>query len=396
MEDLRHIAVPFAQGYIHQHFLPIPALVMVVYTVAGEASLGTRLGVVVPLAYGPLAGADVQVKANYRLSSLFETRVSRLADGNINIKLDSRDSRTAGAGAELGVKLDLSQPLLPIHAALSGALAEAREVIDLLQTEWVFDNGFETLLKEHLAGISDHKDWRNFVETGLKTSPQTSFADAAKNALSDHLSDRATSWRSAATVAVDDLIDAALDGLAADQMATLSGVIGTANLPTLMKSAARDALDEATARFLAAAASQSDSLVNKLVKTANLKRFQSALDPLAPAATKLADVRVQVLVYFNRYLTYLETIKTTVRVLSENQLAAKFSYYRSRSRGTSVLADVTVTPHAAKRFADALDDLLAGKPDDLIALYDRGEPGIQLNECLLGRFVQSQRPWALA
>jgi hypothetical protein len=84
-------------------------------------------------------------------------------------------------------------------------------------------------------------------------------------------------------------------------------------------------------------------------------------------------------------------METTVRTVSANQLAAKFSYYRSGATGSSALADITVTQHAAERCREALDGLLAGKPDDLIALYNQGEPGITINQCLLGRFVESQR-----
>lgn len=396
VEDIKGISVPFANGYIHNQFLATPSLIMVVYNVQGEAELGTSLGVVAPLAYGPLVCAELKIRAHYSLTSTFETRVSRLIDGNINIKLDSKESRTTGMGTALGVKLDLSQPLLPIHEALSGTLEEAKDLIDLLQTEWTFANQFEDSVKQHLGEISNQKIWLDFIERALNPAGETPFINAAKAKLSKRLNDKGKSWRSTAILVIDEVIDNAFDNLAVNECEEIVDILGPVDIKAVIKAKIKMAIDEISNRFLETATNKSEDLVNGVVKKANLAAFHPALENIESADKKLATIKQQTLVYFDRYLSYLRAIETTVRVLSENQLAAKISYYRSRSRGTSVLADITVTPHAARHYADQIDDLLAGRPDNVVALYDQGESGIQINQCLLGRFVESRKTLGFA
>lgn len=391
VSDARHIMAPFARDFVNQHFLTAPSLVLMVYSGHGEARLSANVAVAAPLAYGPLVGAELTIDAQYRLTSTFETRIARLADGHVNIKLDSRRTSQQGSGAALGVRLDVSRALLPVHEALRATLREATQLIDTLQSEWIFSNDLHKTIQGRLQDISDHAQWQELVTQLTEPTTGQSLVAHVRSKLSQHLVDPKASWRAAALAIIDAHMEQALEALNANQRVLLNELLPGERPQRVLHAAAQIAVDDMGERFLEAASSAPGQLVKTLITRANREKFQLALQDLDIAARKIDGLRSQTLDHLTRYIACVRTIAVASQVLSENQLAAKISYYRSRSRGSSVLADITLTPHAAKKYADELDDLLAGKPDKLLELYDSGSSGITLNKSLLGRFAQSRK-----
>ena len=391
VSDVRYIMAPFARDFVNQHFLTAPSLVLMVYSGHGEARLSTSVAVAAPLSYGPLVGAALIVEAQYSLTSTFETRIARLADGQVNIKLDSRRSSQKSSGAELVVRLDVSRALSPVHEALRATLREATQLIDTLQSEWTFSDELQETIQRRLLDVSDHAQWQELLTQLIEAPTGQSLVAHAKSTLLQQRSDRKASWRGTALAIIDARIVQALEELSAEQRMLLNDMLPGEHPERVLQAAIHSAFDDIGERFLDAASSAPEQLVKTLITRANREKFRAALQDLDIAAQKIDGVRTQTLTHLTRYMSCVRAIAAASRVLSENQLAAKISYYRSRSRGSSVLADLTLTPHAARKYADELDDLLAGKPDRLLDVYESGSSGITLNASLLGRFTQSRK-----
>ncbi len=344
----------------------------------GESSIGIRVGVSEALSLGQDIGgtADITVGVNARIASDYEIHLSRestIDGGMAGLKLSVSRSRLRqrGAGASLGVELDVSglasrlrEILLEHEGALQNVLAGYRE---FLTPGTYLKNKLSDDLKDAVDEVVSNDDWKALL----------------KNTISLGLGEPAKSTKKQIKSQVIQLLTERLDGVADATSSTVdrtaSKVLGKLELEnTELGSEAKRKLTALLARYQRDLDEKVSALAeDKLEKLlAEIEAAGITVTGIENRANKaLAGVREAIA----KYETLLAKLIDGTAEAARQKIRANFETEHLQSEGRIVEVTATISALNDETQA-AYDALLSGDFDNIVELLDVETPGLTIDK----------------
>jgi predicted RNA-binding protein Jag len=390
---LTPLPLPFNDNVVAGHFIPHPSLLLSSFKRQGKLNSAAELGLSAPAAVagGVISSLSLDLSASLQLEGSFRTRLSKLDTHTINVQVESLDKQQAEASLTANIGIDIKQQMGKVHSLLSVGLDKGKALVDRLQFDWSLSEEFVNSLGAELKKLGSGNDWNSLVDSLFSDQAAKDFIKQTKQDLDEQIDAVAEDVNTELSDYITAILEDAFEEIPLEARNKINNLVQGSDPIDSARSKVQELLSERSEAFIKALSNDTKGTVDKLIGQTNLAVFRPLVKRLEQVDNRVEKVRERVTSYLQNYLKQLQKLASISKALSENELKVAISMMRSKQSSDSKLIDMDFSHAACQQHGAAIDALLCGNPDAVIALAKVDTAGITVNECLFKHVMKTAR-----
>jgi hypothetical protein len=395
---LTPLPLPFNDNMVAGHFIPHPTLLLSSFKRQGKLSSSAELGLAAPaaVASGVISSLSLDLSASLQLEGSFRTRLKKLDTHTINVQVESVDKQQAEASLTATIGIDIQKQMGKVHSLLSVGLDKGKALVDRLQFDWSLSEEFVKSLGSELKKLGSGNDWNSLVDSLFSDQAAKDFIKQTKQDLDEQIDAVAEDVNTELGDYITAILEQAFDEIPLEARNKINNLVQGSDPIATAHSKVQELLTARSEAFIKALTDDTKGTVEELIGQPNLAVFRPLVKRLEDVDNRVDKVRERVTAYLQNYLKQLQKLANISKALSENELKLAISMMRSKQTTDSKLIDMDFSHAACQHHAAAIDALLCGSFDEVVALAKADTAGITVNECLFKHLIKTSRQSGLS